>query len=142
MLLSVGIVYDHQITQHMHCIMLLCFLQFPADLVTFTEEIPNGKLCTVCNPNVEWPHVALFCYNKSEKELCYMKWLIVDRLARVMLISLWNVWSWFYFTKRFIRTNRRLQETKILGLLWNCYSIISKRLGSKVWMQVFLREIL
>ena len=27
MLLVKGIVYDHEITQHMHCVMLLCFFK-------------------------------------------------------------------------------------------------------------------
>ena len=35
--------------------------------------------------NEEWTHIALtfFC----------MKWLIVDRLTRVRLMTLWNVWG-------------------------------------------------
>ena len=32
--------------------------------------------------NEEWPYIALPCYNESEKEHFYMKWLIVNRLKR------------------------------------------------------------
>ena len=35
-----------------------------------------------CKTNEEWPHAALPCYNENEKELFYMKCLIVDRLTR------------------------------------------------------------
>ena len=42
-------------------------------------------------PNEEWTHIALPCYNESEKELFYKKWLIVDRLTRSRLINLWNI---------------------------------------------------
>ena len=31
-----------------------------------------------CKPNEEWRCIALPCNNESEKELFYMKWLIVD----------------------------------------------------------------
>ena len=34
-----------------------------------------------CKPNEEWPYIALTCYNESEEELFYMKWLILDRLT-------------------------------------------------------------
>ena len=40
-----------------------------------------------CKPNKEQIHIALTCYNKSETELFYIKWLIVDRLTRAMLIT-------------------------------------------------------
>ena len=46
-----------------------------------------------CKPIKEWPHLALPCHDKSEKELVYMKWLIVDRLARAKLIILLKVCS-------------------------------------------------
>ena len=48
-----------------------------------------------CKVNEEWPHIVLSCYRKSEKELFYVKCLIMDRLTRVRLIILWNVWSCF-----------------------------------------------
>ena len=41
-----------------------------------------------CKPNKEWTHKALTCFNESEKELFYMKWLIVDRLTSATLITL------------------------------------------------------
>ena len=31
-----------------------------------------------CKPNEEWLHTALALYNEKEKELFYMKWLMVD----------------------------------------------------------------
>ena len=40
-----------------------------------------------CKSNKEWPHIALPCYIESEKELFYMKSLIVDRLKTATLIS-------------------------------------------------------
>ena len=45
-----------------------------------------------CKSNEEWPHIALQCYNESEVEIFYMKWLIVDKLTEVRLMSLSNVW--------------------------------------------------
>ena len=39
-------------------------------------------------PNEERTHIALPCYNESEKELSYMKWLIVDILTRAKSITL------------------------------------------------------
>ena len=48
-----------------------------------------------CKPNEKWTHIVLTCYNESEKELFYMKLLIVDRVIRARLMSLWYVWSWF-----------------------------------------------
>ena len=70
-----------------------------------------------CMPNEEWTHIVLTYYNESENELFYMKWLILDRLTRARLITLWNVWSWFWCTDFFIRANDWLQETKILELM-------------------------
>ena len=70
-----------------------------------------------CKPNEEWPHIALPCYNESEKELFYMKWLIVDRLTRTRLIILWNVWSRFYQTEWFIMANHKLEEAFVLELM-------------------------
>ena len=34
-----------------------------------------------CKPKEEWPAIAVPCYNESKKELCYMDWLIVNRLT-------------------------------------------------------------
>ena len=67
------------------------------------------KPCSSCKPKEEWRHIALPCYT-----LFCMKCLIADRLTRARFMSLWNVWSWFYYTKFFIRTNYKLQETKVL----------------------------
>ena len=76
-----------------------------------------------CKANEVSPHIHLPCYNESEKEPLYMKWLIVDRLTRSRLMSLWN----FLCTEFFIRTNNRLPETKVLKpWKWNYYSIIRK----------------
>ena len=72
----------------MHCIMLFCFPEkaFVISLLCcFWRPFSNSK------PNEEWPYIALPCHNESEKEILYMKWLIVDRLTRAMLTSLWNV---------------------------------------------------
>ena len=63
-----------------------------------------------CKSNKEWTYITLTCYNESEKELFYKKRLIVDRLTRARLITLWNVWSWFSWTEFFKRTNHRLQK--------------------------------
>ena len=46
-----------------------------------------------CKLIEEWPHLVLPCHNKSEKELVYMEWLIMDRQARAKLIILWKVCS-------------------------------------------------
>ena len=43
---------------------------------------------SISKPNEEWIHIALPCYNEIEKELYYMKWLTMDRLAKARLIAL------------------------------------------------------
>ena len=98
-MLPIGIVYDHEITQNMHCVMLLCFFKKPFLLACFVVikyavfmwtlgfswliQVHGYKylqdyrrLFSSCKPNKELTHIALTCYNESEKELFNMKWLI------------------------------------------------------------------
>ena len=40
--------------------------QKTVDLVTFTEEIPNGKLHFLCNERIEWSFKALKKHKKNK----------------------------------------------------------------------------
>ena len=69
-------------------------------------------------PNEEWPHIALPRHNKSEKERFYMKWLIVDRFNKDHVDVFTKCLKLFLMYIFFMRTNQRLQETKVLELMW------------------------
>ena len=47
------------------------FLQFPADLVTFTEEILNGKLRFLCSENIENFINPVFMQIQILSQLCH-----------------------------------------------------------------------
>ena len=91
-------------------------LQFPADLVTFTEEIHNGKLHFLCSVSLEvnWNfcRVGIRSWNSSsvkasdcvycgdetkidlDKNTVYMCSQLNSRKAHFRWLFLWNIFIW------------------------------------------------
>ena len=116
---NLRVVFDHEINQHMYCVMLLRFLK-KAFVISMFLLLVNTCYLYECWDSNGWckfidvsiykttegdsvavsqtknGHIQLYLgIMKVKKKLFYMTWLTVDRLTRARLMSLWNVRSWF-----------------------------------------------
>ena len=136
-MLSIGIVYDHEIIQYMHCVMLLLLLKIAfvislccyslicgiymnigipmADPSIYKYLQDYRKPFSSCKPNEEWPCTYSFT-------LLQWKW---KRIVLYEIVGLWDHIDVFVKCLKlvlgdrfFIRTNHKLREIKVLELMW------------------------
>ena len=86
--------------------------QFPADLVTFTEEIRNGKLHFLCSEKAGvWLIFLVSFWHTSLKQMSHFMWSYVTFYVfpkqtnlknhpRNLISSFSRLWSGFYFTEQ------------------------------------------
>ena len=90
--------------------------RIPVDLVTFTEEILNGKLHFLCSDKLEWYSP---CYCNWCTHFGYYLWVLIISWFQFLCMRKKRTCSWIDFCCH-------IRRTVLEGLpdTWRCYTVI------------------